>query len=78
VGNPLQKILHGEVTATALDFAGDVVVGVAHMKMHNEMGDHISFGTSNYLVGWFFINKSKNVYILMINAATVKVINKRH
>jgi len=26
VGNPLQKILHGGVTATALDFAGGVVV----------------------------------------------------
>ena len=47
------------------------MVAVAHMKMLDEMGDHIAFGTSNYLVGWFFISKSKNVYILMINAATV-------
>lgn len=105
VGNPAQKILHGGVTASALDLAGGAVaaasmieqltdhspsaireclsklgtidlrtdylrpgrgeefvvtahiirrgrkVTVARMEMHNEIGDHIAFGTGTYLVG---------------------------
>lgn len=105
IGNPLQKILHGGVTASALDLAGGVVaaaciieqlddaspdkiqqslsklgtidlrtdflrpgrgeefiatariirsgnkVAVARMELHNELGDHIAFGTGTYMVG---------------------------
>jgi len=105
IGNPTQKILHGGVTASALDLAGGVVaaanileqlsevtpviiqqrlskigtidlrtdylrpgrgeafivtahiirsgskVTVARMEMHNELGEHIAFGTGTYLVG---------------------------
>jgi len=107
VGNPIKQILHGGVTASALDFAGGVVcaasiierleldklsaeaiheslakmgtidlrtdflrpgrgkefittakiirsgnkVAVARMEMHNELGDHIAFGTGTYMVG---------------------------
>lgn len=105
IGNPLQKILHGGVTASALDLAGGIVaaaniintledlspekihqslsklgtidlrtdflrpgrgqefiataqiirsgnkVAVARMELHNELGDHIAFGTGTYMVG---------------------------
>ena len=105
IGNPIQKILHGGVTASALDLAGGVVaaaniieqledisadkiqqslsklstidfrtdflrpgrgeefiatariirsgnkVAVARMELHNELGDHIAFGTGTYMVG---------------------------
>lgn len=105
IGNPMQKILHGGVTASALDLAGGVVaaaniieqlgdiapdqiqqslsklgtidlrtdflrpgrgnnfiatariirsgskVAVARMELHNELGDHIAFGTGTYMVG---------------------------
>ncbi len=105
IGNPMQKILHGGVTAAALDFAGGTVavanivaqlpqitpeiiqqslskvgtidlrtdflrpgrgeefiitahiirsgskVAVARMEMHNELGEHIAFGTGTYMVG---------------------------
>ncbi|MBL4764493.1 MAG: thioesterase family protein [Colwellia sp.] len=105
IGNPMQKILHGGVTASALDLAGGTVaaaniieqltdmtpetlkqslsklgtidlrtdylrpgrgeefivtahiirsgskVAVARMEMHNELGDHIAFGTGTYMVG---------------------------
>ncbi len=105
IGNPILKILHGGVTASALDLAGGVVaaaniidtldeftpeavqeslsklgtidlrtdylrpgkgkefivtarlirsgkrVAVARMEMHNEMGEHIAFGTGTYIVG---------------------------
>jgi uncharacterized protein (TIGR00369 family) len=105
IGNPLQKTLHGGVTASALDLAGGVVaaasiiellgdvsadkiqqnlsrlgtidlrtdflrpgrgeafiatariirsgnkVAVARMELHNELGDHIAFGTGTYMVG---------------------------
>ena len=105
IGNPKQKILHGGVTASALDLAGGAVVAanvidqltemtsealqqslskvgtidlrtdylrpgrgkvfivtahiirsgrkvaVARMEMHNELGEHIAFGTGTYLVG---------------------------
>ena len=105
IGNPVQKILHGGVTASALDLAGGVVaaahiieqlddlssetiqqslrklgtidlrtdflrpgrgeafiatakiirggnkVAVARMELHNELGDHIAFGTGTYMVG---------------------------
>ena len=105
IGNPLHKILHGGVTASALDLAGGVVaaaniidqlsdvspekvqqslqkigtidlrtdylrpgrgeafivtahiirsgskVAVARMEMHNELGEHLAFGTGTYLVG---------------------------
>ena len=105
VGNPIQKILHGGVTASALDLAGGVVaaaniidqlddlspenvqqslrklgtidlrtdflrpgrgqefiatakiirsgnkVAVARMELHNELDDHIAFGTGTYMVG---------------------------
>ncbi len=105
VGNPIQKILHGGVTASALDLAGGVVaaaniidqledlspqsiqqslrklgtidlrtdflrpgrgkeffatariirsgskVAVAQMELHNELNDHIAFGTGTYMVG---------------------------
>jgi len=105
IGNPMQKILHGGVTASALDLAGGTVaaaniieqltdmtpetlkqslsklgtidlrtdflrpgrgeefivtahiirsgskVAVARMEMHNELGEHIAFGTGTYMVG---------------------------
>jgi uncharacterized protein (TIGR00369 family) len=105
VGNPKKKILHGGVTASALDLAGGAVVAanivdrlsdvsptliekslskmstidlrtdylrpgvgeqfiiiaqvvrngkkiaVARMDMHNELGEHIAFGTGTYMVG---------------------------
>lgn len=105
IGNPRQKILHGGVTASALDLAGGAVaaanileqlpqitpetiqqslskistidlrtdflrpgrgeqfivtahiirsgskVAVARMEMHNELGEHIAFGTGTYMVG---------------------------
>lgn len=105
IGNPVQKILHGGVTASALDLAGGTVaaaniieqltnmtpetlkqslsklgtidlrtdflrpgrgeefivtariirsgskVAVARMEMHNELGEHIAFGTGTYMVG---------------------------
>jgi|TARA_R110001583_G_scaffold59932_6_gene178432 uncharacterized protein (TIGR00369 family) len=105
IGNPKQKILHGGVTASALDLAGGTVaaaniieqltdmtpetlqqslskistidlrtdylrpgrgeefivtahiirsgskVAVARMEMHNELGEHIAFGTGTYMVG---------------------------
>lgn len=105
IGNPTQKILHGGVTASALDLAGGAVatasiieqmsdlnpetikqslskvgtidlrtdflrpgrgeefivtahiirsgskVAVARMEMHNELGEHIAFGTGTYMVG---------------------------
>lgn len=105
IGNPVQKILHGGVTASALDLAGGAVaaaniieqltdttpdtlqqslsklstidlrtdylrpgkgeefivtahiirsgskVAVARMEMHNELGEHIAFGTGTYMVG---------------------------
>jgi len=105
IGNPIQKILHGGVTASALDLAGGTVaaaniieqldeitpeiiqqslrkigtidlrtdylrpgrgnefivtahiirsgskVAVARMEMHNELGEHIAFGTGTYMVG---------------------------
>lgn len=105
IGNPKQKILHGGVTASALDLAGGAVVAaniiehltdvtpetlrqslsklgtidlrtdylrpgrgeefivtahiirngskvaVARMEMHNELGEHIAFGTGTYMVG---------------------------
>jgi uncharacterized protein (TIGR00369 family) len=105
IGNPIQKILHGGVTASALDLAGGAVVvaniieqlqdvtpvtiqqslkkistidlrtdylrpgrgeefivtahiirsgskvAVARMEMHNELGEHIAFGTGTYIVG---------------------------
>lgn len=105
IGNPTQKILHGGVTASALDLAGGTVaaaniidqlselspeaikqslskigtidlrtdylrpgrgeefivtahiirsgnkVAVARMEMHNELGEHIAFGTGTYMVG---------------------------
>ena len=105
IGNPVQKILHGGVTASALDLAGGIVaaaniieklphltpeiiqqsiskigtidlrtdylrpgrgehffatahiirsgskVAVARMEMHNELGEHIAFGTGTYMVG---------------------------
>ena len=105
IGNPIQKILHGGVTASALDLAGGVVaaaniidqledlsaenihqslrklgtidlrtdflrpgrgqefiatakiirsgnkVAVARMELHNELNDHIAFGTGTYMVG---------------------------
>lgn len=105
IGNPVKKILHGGVTASALDLAGGTVaaaniidqltdmtpdtlqqslskigtidlrtdflrpgrgeefivtahiirsgskVAVARMEMHNEMGEHIAFGTGTYMVG---------------------------
>ncbi len=105
IGNPVQKILHGGVTASALDLAGGLVaaaniidsldehspeqiaqslsklgtidlrtdylrpgrgaefiatariirsgnkVAVARMELHNELGDHIAFGTGTYMVG---------------------------
>ena len=105
IGNPIQKILHGGVTASALDLAGGAVaaaniieqlgeitpaaieqslsrigtidlrtdylrpgrgeefivtariirsgskVAVARMEMHNELGEHIAFGTGTYMVG---------------------------
>ncbi len=105
IGNPIQKILHGGVTASALDLAGGVVaaaniidqlddlspesvqqslrklgtidlrtdflrpgrgkkfvatakiirsgnkVAVARMELHNELNDHIAFGTGTYIVG---------------------------
>ncbi len=105
IGNPMQKILHGGVTASALDLAGGAVaaasileqlpeitpeiiqqslskigtidlrtdflrpgrgeqfivtahiirsgskVAVARMEMHNELGEHIAFGTGTYMVG---------------------------
>jgi uncharacterized protein (TIGR00369 family) len=105
IGNPVKKILHGGVTASALDLAGGTVaaaniieqltdmtpetlqqslskigtidlrtdflrpgrgeefivtahiirsgskVAVARMEMHNELGEHIAFGTGTYMVG---------------------------
>lgn len=105
IGNPVRKILHGGVTASALDLAGGTVaaaniieqlvdkspaairqsldkigtidlrtdflrpgrgeefivtahiirsgskVAVARMEMHNELGEHIAFGTGTYMVG---------------------------
>lgn len=105
IGNPEKKILHGGVTASALDLAGGTVaaaniieqltdmtpdtlkqslskigtidlrtdylrpgrgeefivtahiirsgskVAVARMEMHNELGEHIAFGTGTYMVG---------------------------
>ena len=105
IGNPVKKILHGGVTASALDLAGGTVaaaniieqltdmtpeslqqslskigtidlrtdflrpgrgeefivtahiirsgskVAVARMEMHNELGEHIAFGTGTYIVG---------------------------
>jgi uncharacterized protein (TIGR00369 family) len=105
IGNPMQNILHGGVTASALDLAGGTVaaaniieqltdmtpetlkqslsklgtidlrtdylrpgrgeefivtahiirsgskVAVARMEMHNELGEHIAFGTGTYMVG---------------------------
>ncbi len=105
IGNPAKKILHGGVTASALDLAGGTVavaniiaqlpdvspdtvqqslskigtidlrtdflrpgrgeefivtahiirsgnkVAVARMEMHNELGEHIAFGTGTYMVG---------------------------
>jgi len=105
IGNPSKKILHGGVTASALDLAGGTVVAanviaqltdmtsealhqsvskigtidlrtdylrpgrgekfivtahiirsgskvaVARMEMHNELGEHIAFGTGTYMVG---------------------------
>lgn len=105
IGNPERKILHGGVTASALDLAGGTVaaaniieqladkspaairksldkigtidlrtdflrpgrgeefivtahiirsgnkVAVARMEMHNELGEHIAFGTGTYMVG---------------------------
>ena len=105
IGNPMQKILHGGVTASALDLAGGTVaaaniieqledvspasiqqslskigtidlrtdflrpgrgeefivtahiirsgskVAVARMEMHNELGEHIAFGTGTYMIG---------------------------
>lgn len=105
IGNPVHKILHGGVTASALDLAGGAVaaaniiaqlsdvspatiqqslskigtidlrtdylrpgrgeeftvtahiirsgskVAVTRMEMHNELGEHIAFGTGTYLVG---------------------------
>ncbi len=105
IGNPIQKILHGGVTASVLDLAGGVVaaaniidqledlspeniyqslkklstidlrtdflrpgrgnefiatariirsgskVAVARMELHNELNDHIAFGTGTYMVG---------------------------
>lgn len=105
VGNPVAKILHGGVTASALDLVGGVVaaahviasqdnwtseqlskslsrlstidlrtdflrpgrgqefiatariirggnkVAVARMELHNELGEHIAFGTGTYMVG---------------------------
>jgi uncharacterized protein (TIGR00369 family) len=105
IGNPKQKILHGGVTASALDLAGGAIVAaniidklsdvsptliekslsklstidlrtdylrpgrgeqfvvigqvirngskvaVARMEMHNELGEHIAFGTGTYMVG---------------------------
>jgi uncharacterized protein (TIGR00369 family) len=105
IGNPTQKILHGGVTASALDLAGGTVaaaniidqlsdvtsetiqqslrkistidlrtdflrpgrgeeftvtahiirsgnkVAVARMEMHNELGEHIAFGTGTYMIG---------------------------
>jgi uncharacterized protein (TIGR00369 family) len=105
IGNPIQKILHGGVTASALDLAGGAVVvanmieqlpeitpisveqslkkistidlrtdylrpgrgeefivtahiirsgskvAVARMEMHNELGEHLAFGTGTYIVG---------------------------
>lgn len=105
IGNPVRKILHGGVTASALDLAGGTVaaaniieqlsdvspatiqqslgkigtidlrtdflrpgrgeefivtahiirsgskVAVARMEMHNELGEHIAFGTGTYMIG---------------------------
>ncbi|MEY8199926.1 MAG: thioesterase family protein [Colwellia sp.] len=105
IGNPTHNILHGGVTASALDLAGGTVaaanvieqltdmtpetlqlslsklstidlrtdylrpgrgeefivtahiirsgrkVAVARMEMHNELGEHIAFGTGTYMVG---------------------------
>ena len=105
IGNPVKKILHGGVTASALDLAGGTVAAaniieqltdmtpetlqqslskigtidlrtdflrpgrgeefivtahiilrgskgaVARMEMHNELGEHIAFGTGTYMVG---------------------------
>ena len=105
IGNPTHKILHGGVTASALDLAGGAVaaaniidllsdvspeiikknlskigtidlrtdflrpgrgeefivtahiirsgnkVAVTRMEMHNELGEHIAFGTGTYMVG---------------------------
>lgn len=105
IGNPIHKILHGGVTASALDLAGGAVaaaniieqletitadtigkslsklstidlrtdylrpgrgqhfivtariirsgnkVAVARMEMHNELNEHIAFGTGTYMVG---------------------------